>query len=349
MGRLAWAKGRAAGVPRLVSRAALAAAILGSGVTLPPTLARAGPAAARVSGYRLFLARCRPRAGGQERVGLRRLAIGGRVQYLVVDPVTLSTELVPASGLDVESLAWPELRHAFEATPYIAAVARAEARRAELQDGGIVHVLPARQGVVLTIDLCPARTPLDRGFFTQVIDAFRGVERPVPIGVSITGVWMLEHPEDLRWLCDRVAAGDLEITWINHSYHHAYDPHRPLSRDFLLEPGTDLEAEVLRTEVAMLERGLLPSVFFRFPGLVSDEKTFERVVSFGLIPTGSDAWLAKGQRPTPGSIVLVHGNGNEPRGVRDFLELVRRERDRIKGRGWLLLDLRSSATNAPPG
>jgi hypothetical protein len=248
----------------------------------------------------------------------------------------------------VESLAWPELRHAFEATPYMAAVARAEARKAELQDGGIVHVLPARQGVVLTIDLCPSRTPLDRGFFTQVIDAFRPVERPVPVGVSVTGIWMLEHPDDLRWLRDRAAAGDLEITWINHSYHHAYDPRRPLSRDFLLEPGTDLEAEVLRTEVAMLERGILPSVFFRFPGLVSDQKTFERVVSFGLIPTGSDAWLAKGQRPTPGSIVLVHGNGNEPRGVRDFLELVRRERDRIKGHGWLLLDLRASATSAPP-
>ena len=27
---------------------------------------------------------------------------------------------------------------------------------------------------------------------------------------------------------------------------------------------------------------------------------------------GADAWLAIGQKPGPGSIVLVHPNGNEP-------------------------------------
>jgi hypothetical protein len=154
---------------------------------------------------------------------------------------------------------------------------------------------------------------------------------------------MTEHPEDLRWLLKRVEAGDLSVTWINHSYHHAFDPRQPLRRDFLLMPGIDLEAEVLQTEAAMIERGMLPSAFFRFPGLVSDESVFERVISFGLIPTGSDAWLAKGQPATPGSIVLIHGNGNEPAGVRDFLELMRRERSQIKLRDWLLFDLRSSS------
>ena len=91
----------------------------------------------------------------------------------------------------------------------------------------------------------------------------------------------------------------------------------------------------------MIEHGLLPSVFFRFPGLVSDESVFERVISKGLIPTGSDAWLAKGQVPKAGSIVLIHGNGNEPAGVRAFLKLMRRERGQIKLRDWLLFDLRS--------
>jgi hypothetical protein len=93
----------------------------------------------------------------------------------------------------------------------------------------------------------------------------------------------------------------------------------------------------------MIEHGMLPSVFFRFPGLVSDENVFERVISHGLIPTGSDAWLAKGQQAASGSIVLVHGNGNEPAGVGDFLELMRRERGQIKSHNWLLFDLRQSA------
>jgi hypothetical protein len=320
----------------------VAAALCGHGAAAQP---------ARVTGYQLSLARCRPSSGGVELVGLRRLLIDGRVHHLVVDPVTLSTALTPASGLQVESLPWQELRRAFEATPYMRAVARAEGRRAELQDAGIVHSLPPEQGVVLTVDLCPSRRPLDRTLFAQLIDGFREVERPVPVAISITGVWMLEHPEDLRWLIERVDSGDLAVTWINHSYHHAFDPRRPLSRDFLLMPGIDIEAEVLETEVAMIEHAMLPSVFFRFPGLVSDESVFERVISFGLIPTGSDAWLAKGQPATPGSIVLIHGNGNEPAGVSDFLELMRRERGRIKSHDWLLFDLRSSSSGVamPPG
>ena len=92
----------------------------------------------------------------------------------------------------------------------------------------------------------------------------------------------------------------------------------------------------------MIERGLVPSVFFRFPGLVSDRSVFEEVLSRGLIPTGSDAWLAKGQHATAGSVVLVHGNGNEPLGVKDFLDLMRREQVQIKRRNWLLYDLRAS-------
>ena len=216
-----------------------------------------------------------------------------------------------------------------------------------MQDAGIVHALPAEQGVVLTVDLCPSHRPLDRVFFEQLIQGFAEIEHPVPVAVAVTGVWMREHPADLSWLLARVAAGDLSVTWINHSYHHAFDPGRPLSQDFLLMPGTDLEAEILLTEVAMIEHGMLPSVFFRFPGLVSDDDVFERVISHGLIPTGSDAWLAKGQQAASGSIVLVHGNGNEPAGLRDFLELMRRERGQIKSHNWLLFDLRQSAGAEP--
>ena len=65
----------------------------------------------------------------------------------------------------------------------------------------------------------------------------------------------------------------------------------------------------------MLSAGLEPSVFFRFPGLVSRPDVFEKVVALGLVPLGSDAWLAKSrQPPAEGSIVLVHANGNEPLG-----------------------------------
>ena len=41
---------------------------------------------------------------------------------------------------------------------------------------------------------------------------------------------------------------------------------------------------------------------------------------------GSDAWLAKGQQPKPGSAILIHGDLNEPAGVKLMLEWVARQK-----------------------
>lgn len=148
------------------------------------------------------------------------------------------------------------------------------------------------------------------------------------------------HSADLDWLKTEEQQGALRITWVNHSFHHRVSNHLPLRENFLLEPGTDLESEILDTERLMLANGILPSAFFRFPGLVSNAGAFLRVVDLGLIPIGSDAWLAKGQWPREGSIILVHGNGNEPMGIEKFRELVKTRQSEIEGHRWLLLDLR---------
>lgn len=105
---------------------------------------------------------------------------------------------------------------------------------------------------------------------------------------------------------------------------------------------TDMNYEILETEKAMLKNGLLPSVFFRFPGLVSDQQLVYKLTDYGLIPIGTDAWLAKGQQPQAGSIVLIHGNGNEPTGVNDFIKLLQSEAGSIAKKQWLLYDLRES-------
>ncbi|MDO7744704.1 MAG: polysaccharide deacetylase, partial [Pedobacter sp.] len=89
----------------------------------------------------------------------------------------------------------------------------------------------------------------------------------------------------------------------------------------------------------------LPSVFFRFPGLVSDQQVADKVLAYGIIPVGSDAWLAKGQQPSAGSIVLIHGNGNEPVGVADFIKLLKSKSPAIMGKQWLMYDLTESVEN----
>lgn len=64
------------------------------------------------------------------------------------------------------------------------------------------------------------------------------------------------------------------------------------------------------------------SVFFRAPGLVTDTKLLNQLSIDGLILVGSDAWLAKGEGPQSGSIILIHGNGNKPQGIRRMNELL---------------------------
>jgi len=322
-------------------RSALTAALVAAG------LAPAGgqkPRDNRVVNLRVCFALQAGTAQTGPRLVLRRFQQAGRQRALVVDPSSLDTE-IDSSPPPAACSPWTAVRPALSATPYGRALADAERNETGLQDAGIVHTLPGA-GVVLTVDLCPSRRPLDRSLFQSVIAQFEPEEWPVPFGVAITGVWMREHPDDLAWLLDRVNRGDAAITWINHSFSHRFAPGAPLAHNFLLEPGTNLEAEILRTEQAMLEHGMVPSVFFRFPGLVSSRESFDRVVAHGLVPVGSDAWLAKGQRPTGGSIVLVHGNGNDSLGVRDFLRLVHKEGMKIRERDWLLLDLRQSAVPA---
>jgi peptidoglycan/xylan/chitin deacetylase (PgdA/CDA1 family) len=85
-----------------------------------------------------------------------------------------------------------------------------------------------------------------------------------------------------------------------------------------LTRGVDAESEILRTERLIIANGETPSLFFRFPGLVSNDPLMEAVRRFHLVTLGADAWLAIGQKPGPGSIVLVHPNGNEPLGLKIF-------------------------------
>jgi hypothetical protein len=305
-----------------------------------------GPATQGVKDYRVFFATCRAPQCERPWVSLRAFRRGAQDFMLVVDPESLDTLVLPTAGLKVKKSSWREVRDATRATPFGRALSDAERTATTEQDAGIRHALPPGKGVVLTIDLCPSTRPLDRRLFATILAEFEPEERPVPLGIAITGRWMLEHPKDLAWLRELEGEGQIAATWINHSFNHRYRPDLPLSRNFLREAGTDLDFEVLATESAMIDNGLRPSAFFRFPGLVSDLKLVQRVIAYGLIPVGSDAWLAKNQAPLLGSIVLVHGNGNEPIGIDKFLSLVKTERKAIREKDWLLFDLRQSVSRA---
>jgi len=279
---------------------------------------------------------------GKELLVLRKMEKSGQLTYLAVDPHTLTTQLVPAAAAPIKQMNWVASQAYFQQTPYFKALAAAGKQSLALQDAGITRGYPKEKGITLTIDLCPSHKPLDRVIFTSLIAEFKKMEQPVPVALSITGRWMLTHTDDLNWLKELVAKKEIDITWTDHTYNHHFSLSAPLKTNFLLEPGTDLNFEILGTELALLQHGLLPSVFFRFPGLVSDQLVVDKVLAYGIIPIGSDAWLAKGQKAAAGSIVLIHGNGNEPVGVADFIRLLKSKSADIMDKQWTLYDLSES-------
>jgi len=278
----------------------------------------------------------------QDWIILRRFENRGKDYFLMVDPQTLKTKINESSFYQVKPMSLDATRAFFKKTPYQKALTKAENQSIMIQDAGIEKGMPTETGISLTADLCPSHRPLDRRIFTAMFTEFKKVEKPVPIALSVSGIWMNRHQPDLKWLKKLSDSGELSITWVNHSYNHRVNKNAPLKENFLLEPGTNISYEVLETEKTMLKNGLLPSIFFRFPGLVSDQQLVNRITDFGLIPIGSDAWLAKGQQPQAGSIVLIHGNGNEPVGVADFIKLLRSKTKQISEKQWLLYDLRES-------
>ncbi|WP_150641817.1 polysaccharide deacetylase family protein [Pseudomonas fluorescens] len=144
----------------------------------------------------------------------------------------------------------------------------------------------------------------------------------VPVGISISGLWLLAHKPEFDWLVQQRKDKKINITWINHSYSHLYFSDLDFSENFLNWKDTRIEDEFLKVEQLLIKYGETPSVFVRMPGLVSNEKTVTQAQQLGLIPLGADAWLAKGQEPKNSSIVLVHANGNEPKGIEDGLQIL---------------------------
>jgi len=80
----------------------------------------------------------------------------------------------------------------------------------------------------------------------------------------------------------------------------------------------DADNEILETERLLIANGQTPSLFFRFPGLISSSPLMQAVRRNHLISLGADAWLALNQKPRDGSVILVHPNGNEELGLKIY-------------------------------
>lgn len=269
---------------------------------------------APLTDYRPVFLACVNKAG-ERKLATRRMTNGADALLLIVDAHTLT------AGLEREAC-WRCAETSDEAeadTRFLRALQKPPPGVAPkaLENAGLVHS-PSDLGTFVTGDLCPSRRPLDRGFFERLASEGAGT----PIALAVSGLWMRRHAADLDWLKREDSSGALRISWVNHSYSHPYVKDRPDAQTYLLTPGVDMDGEIFATEKLMIENGLTPSVFFRFPGLVSDAALMDKLRERHLIALGADAWIALGFRPRPGSIVLVHPNGNEEVGLRLFSRLL---------------------------
>jgi len=167
-------------------------------------------------------------------------------------------------------------------------------------------------GCFLSIDMCPSIHTIERSLFDVILKSAE-INQGIELLIAVSGLWMATHPEEFIWL-QNLRRHHVHITWVNHSFSHIYYPDRDAIDNFLLLPNTDIESEILNTEIALIEKGALPAPFFRFPGLIANQEILDKLTTYGLIQLGASGWI--GILPEPkiikkGDIILVHGNGNE--------------------------------------
>lgn len=257
-------------------------------------------------------------------VAIRSFSQGGKSYFLVVDPQNFKTSLVSAQDFQTKSqtLINPLAAIDLSATPYFRALEKYSSPPYPLDNDGLVHANHVVNGYFLTVDMCPSHRAFEEKFYNTLVNLSEKNHQPIPVAISVSGLWIAHHADEFNWLLQQQAQGKLAITWVNHSWRHLYRPKLPLKENFLLMKDTNFFDEVLVLEKILLARGQLPSVFFRFPGLISNEQRILQLRSWGLIPLGADAWLAKNEIAKRGSIILVHGNSNEPEVIRKIMPLI---------------------------
>jgi len=250
--------------------------------------------------------------------------------FLVVNPYNFETKIIAVDQFKTRqtNTASPGYytMQELQSTPYMKALTQYSAPPYILENYGVTRATRSIDGKFLTVDMCPSTKPFEKRLFNKLVMMSKKTKQAIPVAISISGLWMLKHEKEFNWLLAQQQNNKLKIIWINHSFSHVFYRDVPFDNNFLIVPRTNLEFEIIESEKSLLEKGQLPSVFFRLPGLVSNEKIISKLSDFGLIPIGSDAWLFHNEQPINGSIILVHGNGNEPEGI-DLLMPLLDEKD----------------------
>lgn len=247
-------------------------------------------------------------------VAIRSFNMDEEKYFLLVNPDTLKTQIKQTKLFSIT-------KNSNQKETKYSALLKANNHPPFDRVGYGIKNFSGKKGVFLTIDMCPSKKKFEKAFYENLVNLAKQKEKPTPIGIAISGMWIIDHAEEFDWILKNKKY--LNITWINHSFTHPYNRALPDTDNFMLMPSVTPEREILDTEKLLIVNGQTPSIYFRFPGLMSDEKLIHLLNSYGLVPISTEAWLAKNQLPKDGSIILIHGNSNEPLGVSMMNEILK--------------------------
>lgn len=193
-----------------------------------------------------------------------------------------------------------------------------------LYDGnyGITENTNNKKNIYITVDLCPSHhLDYSEELFQSFIDISKSRNQAIPVAISISGHWLLKHQEALEEIKTIEKNGYIKITWVNHSYAHYDNPSLDNSHNFMIHDISNASNDIDKNRDLMIKNNLTPSNFFRFPGLISNNYLNNLVENKGYKILGASAWLNKTNgKFKGGDIILIHGNKNEERGVKLFID-----------------------------
>ncbi len=184
--------------------------------------------------------------------------------------------------------------------------------------------------VSLTSDLCWSIRPYEKEFYYELPNRSADGSQTVYCTQFISGRWLQQQPLAMADLLELEKEPSIDFIWGLHSWDH------PKSGIFMNAYAPEsLRGDTLHLEKILLEWGVVPEHFYRFPGLKHDETRLNEILAMSLLPVDCDSWVSGMHldRPphrvpaTNGSILLVHGNGNEARGISRFFEWLEEEPD----------------------
>ncbi|MEJ5283460.1 MAG: polysaccharide deacetylase family protein [Brevinematales bacterium] len=164
--------------------------------------------------------------------------------------------------------------------------------------------------VLLTTDLCPTDEPLDTNFYKAIAETEKNTSNKIVFIIFFSGKWIEMHKNEFDW----IKTNNFNFISGNHTYSHYI-----IKEKF---PNSELRNEIIKTELIMLKNGLIPSCFFRFPGLKYNPENLAILYEMNLLPLSVNFWGGQKSYPQK-SILLVHSNGSVPIEVKKFIKFLK--------------------------